>query len=314
MKKKIKFLTIVAVLIFAAACSGNKSEKELTTIVFADVSWDSVQVHNRIVAFIIENGFEGYKASYMPGDSIPLVTGILRGDVDVDMESWHSNYLEVYNESIETGDMIDLGPNLPDAPQGWYIPRYLVEGPDALAPGLESIKDLYKYADLFTDPEDPSKGVIYGGVAGWTQITYSEELYNNNNLSETFNHAIAGSNAALAGTMAGAYAKKEPWIGYYWEPTAILGRLDMIRLKGTEYDPALVHKFIGKDMLEKAPDVVELLKKYSTTIADNNAFLAEMEKNKWTTEETAKWFLKNRESSWISWVEPEVAEKVKAAL
>jgi glycine betaine/proline transport system substrate-binding protein len=314
MKKILTILIIITVLGLFAACSGKEEAKKETTIVFGDVSWDSVQVHNRIVAFIIENGFEGYKADFMPGDTLPIINGLMQGDIDVDMESWHSNFPEVYKKGIDSGDLIDLGQNMPDAPQGWWVPRYLVEGDDAVAPKLKSAADLAQYSELFKDPEDPSKGIVYGGVAGWGQLTFSEDIFNENKLEDTFNFGIAGSNAALAGTMAGAYKKREAWVGYYWAPTAIMGKLDMIRLKGSEYAPAAVNILVNKDMQEKAPDIVEMLKKYSTSVADNNEFLLQMDENEWTTEETAKWFLQNKEAVWTQWISPEMAEKVKAAL
>ena len=74
-------------------------------------------------------------------------------------------YSEIYKKGIESGSFVDLGKDAV-TPQGWYVPRYLVEGPDAQAPDLKHVSDLAKYAHLFTDFEDPSKGLIYGGVAG----------------------------------------------------------------------------------------------------------------------------------------------------
>jgi glycine betaine/proline transport system substrate-binding protein len=142
----------------------------------------------------------------------------------------------------------------------------------------------------------------------------SEGIFEENGLKEKFNLGIAGSNAALAGTMVGAYEKKKPWVGYYWAPTAVLGRLDMVRLKGSEYDPAAVNILVSREMPKKAPDVVEFLKKYKTSVADNNQFLAVMDENKWSSQETAEWFLKNKEDVWTQWVSPAVAKKVKAAL
>ncbi|MBN2658480.1 MAG: ABC transporter substrate-binding protein [Spirochaetales bacterium] len=311
-KKLILAVGIMAVIFNLGSCTEKEAGEK--TIVFGDVSWDSVQVHNRIVAFIIENGLEGYKADYMPGDTLPIINGIIQGDIDVDMESWHSNFPEVYKKGIDAGDLVDLGKNMPDAPQGWWIPRYLVEGPDAVAPDLKSVADLPGYAGLFTDPEDRDKGLVYGGVAGWSQMAISEEIFNSFGLEETFNLGIAGSGSALAGTMVGAYEKGEAWCGYYWAPTAVLGKLDMVRLEGSEYAPADVNILVNSSMLEKAPDVVEILKRYSTTVDDNNEFLAKMDEKGWTTDETARWFLKNKEEVWTKWVSAEVAEKVKSAL
>jgi len=316
MKKRILFTAaaVIAMTFAFSSCSGREDKESVETIVFGDVSWDSVQVHNRIMAFIIEKGLEGYKADFMPGDTLPIINGIVQGDIDVDMESWHSNFPEVYRKGVDSGDLIDLGKNMPDAPQGWWVPRYLVEGPDAVAPDLKSVADLPKYADLFTDPEDRDKGLVYGGVAGWSQMEISEEIFNKFGLGEKFNLGIAGSGSALAGTMVGSYQKEEPWCGYYWAPTAVLGKLDMIRLEGSEYAPADVNILVNKSMLEKAPDVVEILKKYSTSVDDNNEFLAMMDEKGWSTAETAEWFLKNKEDVWTKWVSSEVAEKVKAAL
>lgn len=315
MKKGIVLMILAAaVLVLLPSCGNSKNEKKVQTIVFGDASWDSIQVHNRIVAYIIEHGLDGYKSDFIPGDTLPIINGVIQGDIDVDMESWHSNFPEVYKKGIDSGNLVDLGKNMPDAPQGWWIPRYLVEGPDAQAPGLKTVADLPRYAKLFPDPEDRKKGIVYGGVAGWTQLKISQKIFDDNNLGDTFNLGIAGSGTALAGTMTGAYKKKEAWVGYYWAPTAVLGKLDMIRLKGSEYAPAKVNILVNKSMLKKAPDVVEILKKYATTVADNNEFLAKMDENKWSTEQTAEWFLKNKEDVWTKWVSPEVADKVRAAL
>lgn len=314
MPKILVIFILGLIIIPATAFSAGQQDGDIQTIVFADVSWDSVQVHNRIAAFIMENGFDGFKADYMPGDTLPLANGLAQGDIDVNMESWHSNWLEVYKKGIESGNMVDLGKNMPDAPQGWWVPRYLIEGPDAMAPNLKSVADLPQYAKLFTDREDRSKGLVYGGVAGWSQMKVSESIFNEYSLEETFNLGIAGSGAALAGTMVGAYKKKEAWCGYYWAPTAVLGKLDMVRLKGSEYEPADVNILVNKSMLEKAPEIVEFLKKYSTTVDDNNEFLAKMSKEGWNTQETAEWFLKNKENVWTEWVSLEVAAKVKESL
>jgi glycine betaine/proline transport system substrate-binding protein len=314
LKKFVYALIIAALLIPAGLVAEGGQESDVETLVFGDLSWNSVQVHNRIAAFIIENGIGGYEIEYTAADTLVTINGVIQGDIDVDMESWHSNFREVYEEGIASGNMVDLGKNMPDAPQGWWVPRYLIEGPDAPAPDLKSVADLPKYADLFTDPEDPSMGIVYMGTAGWSATTISEGIFEEYGLEPYFNQGVPGSGAALAATMVGAYEQGEPWVGYYWAPTAVLGRLDMVRLEGSEFEPADVNILVNSSVLDRAPDVVEFLSNYATTVADNNEFLAVMEENEWDAEETAMWFLENKEAVWTEWVSDDVAAKVKAAL
>lgn len=72
--KKLSVITLALLLFVTGGLfAGGEAESDVQTIVFGDVSWDSVQVHNRIVAFIIENGLTGYKAEFMPGDTLPIL-------------------------------------------------------------------------------------------------------------------------------------------------------------------------------------------------------------------------------------------------
>jgi glycine betaine/proline transport system substrate-binding protein len=315
--KKLMLASLVLIMAMSTAAFGSGTDEQEMTLVFGDLSWNSVQVHNRIAAFIIENGIGGYKAEFTAADTLVTINGMIQGDIDIDMESWHSNFREAYEKGIATGEIVDLGKNLPDGPQGWWVPRYLIEGDDmddASAPDLKSVEDLKKNDELFTDPEDPKRSVVFGVVAGWQQLEISEKIFNDFGLEEQFNLSVAGSGSALAATMVAAYEKHEAWVGYYWAPTAILGRLDMVRLEGSEFEPADVNILVHKSMLEKAPEVVEFLKNYSTDVDMNNEFLAKMDTEQWDTEQTAIWFLKNKESVWTEWVDDDVEAKVKEAL
>jgi glycine betaine/proline transport system substrate-binding protein len=207
-RRNMIITAVVVVILIVGIVVNNVSGSDKRVVVLGDKSWDSIQVHNRIVAFIIENGFEGYETDFIPGDTVPIVQGVMNGDIDIDMESWHSNFVDIYEKGVESGKLIDLGKNLPDAPQGWYVPRYLVEGDDALAPDLKSVEDLPKYASLFPDPEDSSKGIIYGGAAGWGQLPISQEIFDRNNLKEYFNFMVPGSGTALQAPLVAAYEKK----------------------------------------------------------------------------------------------------------
>jgi len=319
MKKVLLALIILMCasgFLFAQGQQGEAAE----TIIFADLSWDSAMVHNRIAAYIIENGLENnYSVEYTAGGTVPSLQGLQNADIDVDMESWHSNYRDLYEKIMESGDVLDLGKNLPDGPQGWYIPRYLFEGDpergiEAAAPDLTSVDQLPKYAHLFPDPEDPDKGLIYLGISGWAVTEANVERFEEWGLGEYYNYSIPGSQAAVAATMNAAYQRGEPWVGYWWEPEATMGRLDMYRLKGSEFPPADVNILVHKSMTERAPDVVEFLKNYETTVEMNNEFLAQMAENGLDAQGAAVWFLNNKEDVWTGWVDADVADRVKAAL
>jgi glycine betaine/proline transport system substrate-binding protein len=309
--------------------AGEAQAKE--TIVLADPGWDSAQVHGRIAAFIIKNGY-GYGVDFIPGETIPLFQGLARGDIDVTMEVWVENQQEAVDKALAAGQVMDLGSNFPDSWQGWLVPTYVIKGDpergiEPMAPDLRSVKDLPKYKDLFKDVEDPSKGRFYSCIAGWECEKINERKFAAYGLTDTYNTFLPGSGAALVASLAGAYKKGEPWFGYYWAPTWVLGTYDMTPLEEPAYDPEVfqttaacaypsvkVNIFVNTGMSKKAPDVVEFLRKYETTQAMANKFLAYMQDNDADTQAAAEWFLKNYEKLWTGWVTADVSTKVKEAL
>jgi glycine betaine/proline transport system substrate-binding protein len=306
-------------------------DEPLPTLIFGDLSWDSAQFHNRVAAFILEQGY-GYGIEYIYGDTIPIFLGVSRGDVDIEMECWVENQQEAYDEAIAAGTVTDLGENFWDNWQGWLVPRYVVEGDPArgiepMAPGLVSVTDLPQYIELFKDPEDPAKGRFYSCIAGWECEKINEDKMTAYGLDEYYNIFLPGSGTALLASLESAYLQGEPWFGYYWEPTWALGKFDMIALEEPPYDEAVwnanhaceypavhVNIVINAGLEDKAPEAVDFLEKYIFTTALVNEALAYMQANEATVEDAAEWFLANHEEVWTQWVSADIANKVKAAL
>jgi len=324
----IKICILICVLVFVLSpCTAFAAKK----LVLADVSWDSVQVHNRIAGFILEHGY-GYDVEYVPGDTIALFAGMARGDIDITMELWVENLGDLLVKAVKEGSVLDLGSNFPDSRQGWLVPTYVIKGDPArgikpLAPGLKSVSDLPKYWKVFKDVEDPGKGRFYTCLPGWNCLEINEVKMTTYGLNKYYNIFVPGSDAALVGSMASAYKKGKPWFGYYWAPTWALGKYDMTFLEepaynkaawdknyGCAYPPVRVNIGVNAKMQEKAPEVVAFLSKYDTTQAICNKFLAYMQDNKADTAEAALWFLKNYLDLWTPWVPADVAQKVKAAM
>ena len=105
-----------------------------------------------------------------------------------------------------------------------------------MAPDLKSVFDLPRYWQLFKDPEVPTKGRLHNSPPGWPVTGINEAKFKTYGLDQTFNLFSTGSDTALATSMVAAYEKGQPSMGYYWEPTWVMGQLDTTMLKEPEYN------------------------------------------------------------------------------
>ncbi len=301
-------------------------------IVFAELDWDSVQVLNQIAGFVFEEGF-GCAIDSIPGSTIPMYRGASRGDIDVVMEVWLDNVPDFWPDAVAAGDVLELDPVFEDAIQGFYVPRYMVEGDaergiEATAPDLKSVEDLPQYASLFRDPEQPNKGRFYNCIIGWRCEQINNVKLAVYGLLDDFTNFPPGTAIGLSTSMEGAYLRGEPWVGYYWSPTWVLGKLDMIRLEEPAYSDACWDNLennvdtpenateacaypastaviaLGKDFNKAAPDeIVAFLDAIDTPSALINKILAHMQDTDATPAEAARHFMETETDIWTGWLE-----------
>src|SRR5690625_3990860 len=317
-------------LIVLSAC-GSTGDDEIETIVFADAGWDSIRVHNSIAQKIVEEGF-GYDTDVTAGSTAATFQGLIEADINVYMEVWTDNIIELYTEAIDAGDVVKLSVNFDDNDQGLYVPRFVIEGDEErgiepLAPDLKTVEDLKKYPDVFEDPEDPGRGRVINAPSGWELAVNISEKFDYYDLHENFNDFMPGSDAAIVASLVDAYNKGNGWVGYYWAPTAITAKYDLVLLEEAEYDEEIWQESSGtafppndvvvavhKDSPEQAPEVAEFLEKYETSSELTEVALLYMEENDADNDEAAIWWMKEYEDIWTEWVYEEVEEKVKKAL
>lgn len=340
LKKRIVVLGLIVLLSVAITVSltgcgpkedneGGAQEKE--PIVFADAGWGSIRFHNEVARLILEKGY-GYETDVIPGSTPATFTGLREGDIDVYMELWTQNIIDMYNEAIEAGEIIEASTNFDDNAQGLYVPAYVIKGDsdrgiEPMAPGLETVKDLEEYWEVFKDPEDATKGRIVGSPPGWKVDELLRAKVTNYGLDKTYNYFSPGSDSSLAAAIASAYKKGEPIVAYYWEPTWLIGMYDMTLLGDEEYSdekwnngyacewPAIkVTIAVNSGLPDRAPEVVEFLKNYKTSSALTSEALAYMQENEVEARDAAEWFLNNKEDVWTEWVPEDIANKVKDVL
>lgn len=334
-------VTVISVL-FLSACgnsnnsssgsqSGGVGKSNVGTIVFADAKWDSIEFHNWVARTILEKGY-GYKTDVKSGSTAATFLGFRRGQIDVYMEIWTSNIQDIYQKALKSGDIKKVSVNYADDKQGLFVPTYVIKGDKKrgikpMAPGLKSVKDLPKYKNLFKDPSDPSKGIIYGSPTGWNVDKILQKQVKAFGLNKSFNYFNPGSQTALTTSLAKAYKAGKPWVGYYWGPTWVLGKYNMTLLKEPKYDLKVWKKSkacafpnvpvvvgVNSDFAKKAPDVVKFLSHYKTSSKLTNEALAYMQNHHATAKQAAHWWLKKHTDLWTKWVPAKVAKKVKKSL
>lgn len=329
MKKKISAVipALIALTLGMGltGCSGKSKE-----IIFADVGWDSVKFHNAVAGLVAESAY-GYSYKEIPGSSPIMHEAMIKGEIDVNMEEWTDN-LATYYSDRDAGLFRDLGTNFGDNIQGFYVPRYVIEGDEergieAVAPDLKTVQDLKKYADVFPDDENRGKGRIYGAIPGWEINEIMEKKVIYNRLDQFYNYFQPGSDAALSAAITSAYEKGEPIVGYYWEPTWLTGKYDLVLLEDEPYTDLESFKAgktacpsvdvtigVSNGFYEANPEFCEFLSNYETSSALTSEALAHMQDTGDDYVATAKWFLTEHSNLIDEWLPEDKAETVKGAL
>jgi len=161
---------------------------------------------------------------------------VVAGDIDIGCEDWPS-----YNQTKEKyikkfggdGSEAYLGEVGNRGNTGYYVPRYLVEGGKAKAPGLKSYKDLNKYKDLFKGLDTGSKGRLIGcPVANWA----CDDQKRLDALGVDFKAVELGSETAHWAELQAAFSRGEAFVAYAWEPHWIHAALDLVEIELPPYD------------------------------------------------------------------------------
>lgn len=323
-KKLLGVLLCIATIFIISGCS-----KESEKVVFGDAGWDSMKFHNAVAMYIAETAYD-IETEETSGTTAVTYGALKTGDIQVYMETWQDS-IATYKDDVTAGTVKELGVNYDDNIQGLYVPRYVIEGDEergieAIAPDLKTVEDLAKYSDIFTDPDDPTKGRIYGAISGWAVdeiIRKKVEFYG---LDSNYNYMDPGSDAALAAAIAGAYEKGNPIVAYYWEPAWITGKYDLVLLEDAPYKPELyplgqcecpsisLTVSVNPTFYEEYPEYCKFLSKYSTSSQLTSDALAYINENDAEYTDAAKWFLTEHDELINEWLTPDKAELVRDAL
>ncbi len=301
-------------------------------VAIGEMNWNSARVVANVQKRILEAGY-GCKVKLIETTTEPgLSSHIEQGTPDILSEVWMNSVRQAYEKGVKDGRIVPAGAVLGEgALESWWIPAYLA----AKYPDLRTVADLKRKWQLFQSPDNPGKGRFHSCPSGWACQTINRNLFRAYSLEERFELFAPATGDELKASIAQAFQKQQPWVGYYWAPTAILGRYPMVELKLGPADEA-GHKCNQNKDCERPhagryptsrvistttakfktshPAEFDFLSKISIPNRIMNAVLAWGEKNKAGGAEMAGHLLRTQQRLWRAWVPEDVAGKLDASL
>lgn len=308
MKYKIA-ATACAIVLPGFAMASDCGEVSIT-----DMNWASSAIVTEISTFLLTHGY-GCDVTRVPSDTVPAVTSLSEnGEPDIVTEMWTNGGGEAYKKLVEQGRVKELTAVLePGGVEGWWIPTYLADA----HPELKTIEGVLANPELVG-------GRFNNCPEGWGCRILNDNLSRALGVEESgievFDH---GSGETLAASIAAAYDAQEPWFGYYWAPTKVMGKYNMTKVELGPVDPEAHHRNQTKDrdapeisdfppspvwtvvtneFEAEHPELAALMSNVKFTADEMSTILAWQDENNASAEEAAVNFLINNKSVWADWL------------
>ncbi|MFF7709442.1 glycine betaine ABC transporter substrate-binding protein [Pseudomonas sp. NPDC007930] len=305
---------------------------------FADLNWESGSLITEMLRLVVEKGY-GQSTETLPGTTVTLEAALARNDIQVIAEEW-AGRSPVWNDAQAQGKVAALGDTVKGATEGWWVPEYVIKGDPARnlaakAPNLRSVEDLKQYAQVFRDPEDPSKGRFLNSPAGWTSEVVNGQKLKAYGLADTYTNFRTGSGAALDAEISSAIRRGQPVLFYYWSPTPLIGKYKLVQLQEPPFNaeawktltnaneanpqptrslPSKLSIGVSAPFQQQYPEIAAFFAKVDIPLQPLNEALAQMSDNHEAPRAVAQRLLKANPQWLQAWLPAPVAQKVSAAL
>ncbi len=287
--------------------------------------WGSAQIVTAVAKFLLEQGY-GCDVTTVPLSTNPALVSVAEtGEPDILTEIW-TNGAPAYEGLVESGKIIPVTEVLSDGGvEGFFVPDYLLDA----HPELATLEGIVANPDLVGNR-------FHNCPEGWTCLNVNNNLLKAGGVLDAgIENFVHGSGETLAASIASAYDNKEPWFGFYWAPTSILGKYPMTLVDIGPHDPvvhacnitedcatpkvgafprSVVVTVLSKEFMADNPAIAELMKNVSFTNAQMGETLAWVEDNNASYDEGAVHFLTTHKSVWGSWLNEDAADKLATLL
>lgn len=311
--------------LFVTLAFSASAQAECGDVSISEMDWASSAVVTHVADYLMTNGY-GCSVQRVPTTTVPAMTSLAEtGAPDIVTELW-TIYTPVYFELRDAGKVVELSRVLSDGGvEAWWIPQYLAEE----HPELTTLDGVLANPELVG-------GRFHDCPAGWgCDVTNLSNLTAAGAMEAGLERFQHGSGETLATSIAAAFEAQEPWFGYYWAPTSVLGRYPMVQVATAPYNeevhscnsspdcatpglsaypPADVVTTASADFVAREPEVAEFLRNMSYTNETMNDVLAWQDDNSASYEEAAVYFLTNHKDIWSEWINDNARENLSSLL
>ncbi len=335
---KIKTLSTIAAIGLTAGFANAAMAEECGSLTMAEMDWASAEFMANVDKIVLEAGY-GCDVELVPGATTTTFASMNeKGQPDVAGELWINAVRDPLNAAMAEGRLhsVNGGP-IDGLGEGWWVdPKFAADHPE-----ITTVEQLLEHPEFFPYAEDESLGAFMGCPAGWGCQLSNASLFRAFDMEEKgWTLVDPGSAAGLDGSIAKAVERGEYWFGYYWAPTAVIGKYQLQMLdwetpwggsenwdgcivkpeqecldpQPTSYTESEVHSVITDRLMKEGGLAVDYLGTRVFPGEVMNAMLVYMTENQATGEDAAYYFFEEYEDLWSSWVSAEAAEGIKSEL
>lgn len=284
------------------------------TVRLGVTAWTGARLNVAIAEELIERRLS-YPVDVVEVTDIRVMLDQLEsGELQAVLELWPSTLEEPARDRIEAGPFADLGELGVEGKVGWWVPRTVA---DDL--GITDWEDLAEgdVAAAFASPSTGSQGRFLGTDPLFEQ--YDEELIEA--LELDFVVEYSGSEDATAAELETAIAQGQPILLYWWTPTALVARFDLVNvalpertdqcveaqrrgeLTSCDYPVDRLFKLGSAQLEAETPDLHQFLQAFTITTDQQLELIDLVENQGWTVADAAARWIDQNQSIWEGWLE-----------
>lgn len=308
-----------------AASPANPCASDDFTI--AEMGWPSAAILAHIHAKVISARYE-CPVRLIAGDPEATISSMTTTrQPALAPEIWASRHADLWNGALRAQSVRAAGDTFSGgALEAWFVPRYVRDN----NPGLLAAAQLEDFWRVFAQ-EGKDKGEIFSCPADWACNLVTKKMVGAYGLDERFEIIEPFDRFTLDRMLSDRVAQREPVLTYYWQPNALISRLDLLPLEmglfdlgnaqcmaltncvpfgASTYAPDTVVIAAAEWVFTDAPEIASYLARARMPLEEMNRLLAWQAEQEASPEEVATHFIITRPDMWREWTgeadEPDV--------